>query len=367
MPKFPRIALAAWLFVSLGAGAAEVPGLFTASAEVLDQSAEQRDLGLRQALAEVLIRLTGDRSIHAWADTEAILLRAPALVQRYSFEALPEPAADGEAGQSGADVQRPRYRLQAVFDGRAVEAAAREAGLPIWGRSRPRHLLWLAISDERGPRSLIDQDSAQTRAAAILEAARARGIPLTFPLLDLEDRRNLEFADVWGGFSERVLAASARYDAPQVVTAAIGREGGLWVGRWTLLNRDGPVDSWVVTELTPEAAMAEGVHVLADRQAARLAVRSGNFVQTLALRVNGIGNLFDYGRVLGHLEGLNSVQSVQVAEITPGSVLFRLRVEGDRDTLANELALVRMLEPVEGDSTFASPLSGSTQEYRLVR
>ena len=152
-----------------------------------------------------------------------------------------------------------------------------------------------------------------------------------------------------------------------MVTAAIGREGGLWVGRWTLLNRDGPVDSWVVTELTPEAAMAEGVHVLADRQAARLAVRSGNFVQTLALRVNGIGNLFDYGRVLGHLEGLNSVQSVQVAEITPGSVLFRLRVEGDRDTLANELALVRMLEPVEGDSTFASPLSGSTQEYRLVR
>lgn len=370
-----RIALAACLILSPGLHAATVSGLFTASAEVMDQSVEQRNQGLRRALADVLVRLTGDRSIHEWNDTEALLTQAPEMVQRYSFEKLPPPEAANAPADAQPDAtpelappEPPAFRLHAVFDGRAVERAARNNGLPIWGSSRPRHLVWLALEDGSRGRALVDQDSAAERAAPVLEAARARGLPLTWPLQDLEDRRNLDFADVWGGFSDRILNASARYDAPQVVTAAIGREGGLWVSRWTLLNPDGPVDSWVVTELDPAQAMSEGLHVLADRQAARLAFRSDGYVQALNLRVHGIASLYDYGRVLNHLGGLNAVDDVQVLEVTPDRVTYRLRVEGDREALSNAIALGRLLQPQPGGQSFGMPTDEIRDlEYRLVR
>ena len=59
-----RIALAACLSSGTTGHAATLTGLYTASAEVLDQSTAQRTLGLRRALSDVLVRLTGDRSIH---------------------------------------------------------------------------------------------------------------------------------------------------------------------------------------------------------------------------------------------------------------------------------------------------------------
>ena len=374
-----RIALAACLSSGTTGHAATLTGLYTASAEVLDQSTAQRTLGLRRALSDVLVRLTGDRSIHEWNDTEALLAQAPEMVQRYSYEKLPPPEPPAEVPEPAADPdaapppEPPAYRLHAVFDGRAVERAARNNGLPIWGASRPRHLLWLAMKDDGAGRALVDQDSAAVRAAPVLEAAQARGLPLTWPLQDLEDRRSLDFAYVWGGFSDRVLQASRRYDAPQVVAAAVGREGGLWVGRWTLLNPDGPVDSWVVTETSAEQVLSEGLHVLADRQAARLAVRSDGYLQVLNLRVQGISSLYDYGRVLNHLGALNAVDDVQVLEVANDVVTYRLRVEGDREALGHAISLGRLLKPRQAFDNFGDTASisgpGPAQalEYRLAR
>src|SRR5258706_15949695 len=54
----------------------------------------------------------------------------------------------------------------------------------------------------------------------LLAVADERGLPVTLPLLDVQDLRAVTFADVWGGFEDRVAAASARYRADALL---IGR------------------------------------------------------------------------------------------------------------------------------------------------
>src|SRR3546814_14661314 len=85
-------------------------------APVSDQSTAARDGGLRQALAQVIERVSGPGSS---ANAGAVLVRAPQLVQRYGFD-----QDDGGALQ-----------LVASFDRNAVDSQLRAAGLPVWGVS----------------------------------------------------------------------------------------------------------------------------------------------------------------------------------------------------------------------------------------
>src|SRR3546814_15749404 len=111
-------------------------------APVSDQSTAARDGGLRQALAQVIERVSGPGSS---ANAGAVLVRAPQLVQRYGF--------DQDAG--GA------LQLVASFDRNAVDSQLRAAGLPVWGiRSAPAKTADLGVS---GLRSRADSASSHER------------------------------------------------------------------------------------------------------------------------------------------------------------------------------------------------------------
>ena len=45
---------------------------------------------------------------------------------------------------------------------------------------------------------------------AMEERSAERAVPIILPLLDLEDQSVISAAEIWGGFSDRVIAASAR-------------------------------------------------------------------------------------------------------------------------------------------------------------
>lgn len=87
---------------------------YEAVVPVDDNSPSSRQKGLRVALIQVLQRVVG----RADSATTAVLARAPTLVQ---YDAFQRDAASGE------------WRLRAIFDSRAVEAALKSQGLPVFG------------------------------------------------------------------------------------------------------------------------------------------------------------------------------------------------------------------------------------------
>jgi hypothetical protein len=335
------IAALALLAAALPAAAVPVRGLYEASVPVSDQNPGLRDAALRRALHVVLVRVTGQRDPAAAA---SVLERATVLVQGYGYETSP----------SGTGL-----RLRAQFDPRAVDAALRSLGLPVWGTNRLGSIVWIALRDDGQPRAVLDAASVAARAGTLPAVAEARGLPFSYPQLDASERQLVSFNEVWSGNFAGIQGASRRYNADQVVVARIGREAGRWLARWTLLNNAGAAEEWTGSFDSLELALAAGVDELADRQAQRFATQTGS-ARELRLLVAGVDTLQDYGRVLNYLRGLNPVRSAQVESARSGELTLRLQVEGDPETLARVIAAGSTLRA-------DAQMFGGAQAYVLVR
>lgn len=97
----------------------------------------------------------------------------------------------------------------------------RDAGLPVWGQRRPDTLLWLATEDENGNRQIIDDGAKGPVSSRLRELAVERGVPVVFPLMDLDDSVNISVFDVWGRFARTLQTASVRYQPDYIVGARL--------------------------------------------------------------------------------------------------------------------------------------------------
>ncbi|HUR41848.1 MAG TPA: DUF2066 domain-containing protein [Verrucomicrobiae bacterium] len=339
------LAAVALLAAALPAVAVPVRGLYDASVAVPDQGPAAREAALRRALALVLLKVTGQRDV----STISIADRASVLLQGYGYENAP-------SGQG--------LRLRAQFDPRAVDAALRAQGLPVWGANRLGTLAWIALRDDGQPRALLDATGVAARAATAPAVAEARGLPFTFPELDAAERKRVRFDDTWSGNYAGIEAASRRYNADQILVGRVGRENGRWLGRWTLLQQNGSIEDWVGAYETLELALAAGIDELADRQAQRFATQTGGTARELKLAIAGVDTLDAYAGVLNYVKGLNSVRAVQVDGARAGELTLRVQVEGDPEMLGRVIASGRVLRRDDANSSGAF---SSSQSYVLVR
>lgn len=344
--KFMRLSACltalALLAASAPASAVPVRGLYEASVPVPDQSPQQREPALRRALETVLVRVTGQRHPPVGAN---VLDRATMLVQGYGYEKEP----DGKG-----------LRLRAQFDPRAIDAALRALGVPVWGVNRLSHVVWIALRDDGQGRALLDANGVAARAPAVAATAEARGLPFVYPQLDAAERKLATFNDVWAGNFAGIQGASRTYNANLMLIGRVGRQGAGWVGRWTVLNHAGASEEWTVALETLDEVLAAGIHELADRQAQRFSTQTGS-VRELRLLVAGVDSLDDYGRVLTYVRGLNPVRGAQVESVRGGEVTLRLQVEGDPELLSRVIVAGRTLRRSESGATEGA------ESYVLVR
>lgn len=191
--------------------AVEVPDLYEAEVPVIDKSEETRETGLGEALIRVITKVTGVRGVRSDPAVAGALERPGGFVQQFRYR-----MADA-AGEPGGT--QP-WRLWARFDPRAVDGLIRDAGLRVWGRVRPAVMVWVAV-ERSGTRRLLGGEALPDLAGIVRDTARQRGIPVVLPLLDLKDQSTIRVGDVWGGFRDRIQAASARYQANVIFTGRV--------------------------------------------------------------------------------------------------------------------------------------------------
>jgi uncharacterized protein len=324
IPSSLRPALAAglalWAFAWLAAmpaNAARVPGLYQAEVEYEGD----RDEAFREALAQVLVRITGRRDIAGREEAQPLLRDAAAYAQQFR-----QPAPE---------------RLWAAFDGSALERALAELGLPVWGAERPSTLVWIAVDAGGGRRFVLASGSEFEYEEGgirdeLAQAATRRGLPVVFPLMDAEDRARASFAEVWGGFDDSILAASARYGVDAVLVGRLSLDDP-GHGRWTLLGADHG-QRW-------SGGVADSIDRLADLFAARFAVVAAGEARTLRLAVAGIESIDDYGRVSRFLGSLTAIEALSVETVEPERMVFRARLRGEPATLDEAVRLGGLLRP----------------------
>ncbi len=323
------------------AGASQAGDLYEVQVPVAGQQDRERTRALRVAFEQMLLKVTGSREA-AQAEAVVAALRQPmGYVQQYRYLPLPD---DDRAEALREDGYLEMLRVS--FDDDAVNQLLQDAGVPLWGRTRPVTLMLLAV-EERGERWLLGGDASRDRREAVEGAAATRGLPVLLPLMDLEDRRELHFTDVWGNFPDALLRASARYRPGAVLTGRLlqGR-GGDWTARWSLYQ-DGNADHWTAGAGSWVAVVATGVDGAADRIAARHAriagADGGDYVDIVVTDVRDIGG---YERTMRYLRGLDPVDRLQVTRLEPDRISFRLTLSEDRDSLVRLIGFGSALVPV---------------------
>jgi len=327
LPRLFIVAVA-WSLTALPGMAIELDDLYTAEVSVDPQDPDARDNAYRAAMAEILVRVTGDPMFMDSAQMADLFPNPTRYVTQFR---------DG-----------PEDTLIVTLDGPAIESVLRRSGNTVWGTDRPLTLVWLAVDWGDGERELVASDDQERSVGAarsidrnrllrerVQAVADLRGVPVVFPLMDTEDRQNVSFADIWGGFDERLLYASQRYGTSSVLVGRI-RPDAVTPHRWTLYL-GGERQDWAGE---PETA----ANLLADTLAAEFAYAGNAPSETVTLTISGINSVAAFGEIQTLLSGLGQIDAFEVDLVSGQQISYQVDVRGGIDRLNRALELTGVLQ-----------------------
>ena len=328
--------------------AVTMPNLYGASVAPDTTAADPRGAAIKAAMARVLIKVTGDRNAPFDPALQSMLADAGKYLNSYGSDRQGQP--------------------QVGFIATQVDQALAALRKPVWGPERPLTLVWIAVDDGSGGRALLGANDTAAlglepnppgmteRLAALRKelqsVAEERGLPITLPLLDLQDLGAVTFADVWGGFEDRVSAASTRYRADALLIGRV-RPGAIGSDVEWLLVAGGE------RQALQGLAVRDGLDAAADKFAAQFATAGGG--GAAAITVLNVHSSADYGRVVSYLEQQSALQSVDVDSFDNGVLNLRVTARGDARVVQRILALGGVLKPATGER------SGGALVFEIAR
>lgn len=307
--RYARVAgwIAAGCMAAASAGQAAEVALYRATVPLEGPSEADRNAAFGAALREVVVRASGRRDAGSNPAVIASAGRAGRLVQQYSA------TAGGE--------------LKVGFDARTIDEILNEAGLPAWPSERPATLVVLPA---RGGAGVLRVGDAAPERTQLEQAAKARGVPLVWPVADVSLqtlRAELDAASVAGA------ARAAGTDAEAVLLGTIS--GGQI--DWTLAHAG---DTW-----RRRGPAGDGAHLAADAYAAMYAPDSTRGLSVATVRVGGVESLQAYAALLNELDSLSMVRSIGVVEVDGATVRLDLTLRGDLELLRRVAMLTGSLRP----------------------
>lgn len=328
--------------------------LYKAEVLVVNEDERQFINGVRAGLLQVLVRVSGTQEV----ENSAVIASSIRHPSAY-YDAFEYASTDRTFQIAGKVV--PAKLLRIFFEPGAVAKLLRRAGFSVWGSNRPGVLLWLAVSDENGrriisdnsvsdnvaPGSNIPEDSIVDIMRGLQDQARLRGVPLLFPLLDLEDSAALSTVEVWGAFLGKIDDASRRYNPDSVLTARIAQDNvGRWSANWSYrIGRE-----WKVARnasFSPQELVRAMIDRLADDLAAKYAIDSSRGQVTLV--IEAVESLRDYAAVDRYLASLASVLNSFVVRVQDDEVEFALNTEGQNEQLIKIINLDKKMRLLSAD------------------
>ena len=323
--------------------AAEPRELYEAEVPISQQDSKAFQDAVQNAFGQVLVKLTGKKDVRA----NALLRKASQLIEEYGYR----------SGKQG------NLLLWVRFQPDATDKLLLGQGLALWGRSRPMLLVWLVV-DEQGRRYLAAAGEHPEIQDVMIEQGQTRGLPVLFPLLDIEDRAQIRLGDVLKPSAEVLRQASERYQPQAILAGHISQStADAWGGEWTLFPEDFQAEDWQASwrsQGSLDQVLRSGVDGAADRLAQRSARAAGRpDIQGVQLKVSDVKTFEDFSRVSRYLASLNAVSQVQARLVEQSSVTFDLKLRGEPQDLRQDIAMGRVLAPAEG-------VAEDALQYRLM-
>ena len=339
-----RLALLTWLMcLALAPALAQNVSLYTGEAPVADQSDEARAVGMKMALSQVVVKLTGDNTVVSRDTVAKALTESERYAQQYSYR------QDVVNDPSGAQV---KLTLVAQFDRAAIDRLLHDFGIKAASGARPPVLTFVALDDGNGPRLVGESSSAEGR--SLVSAAQQRGLNIALPNLSDADQTALGTQAAWNADLAGLAPFAAKYQTNLLLIGQIRRVGEQWSAHWTLSDGNAP-QAWDATGEQIDVVLTAGAAGAADRLSGHYAATSlERKITNTTVWISGLTSAEDYARMLSALTHDDLVREAQPQSVRGDGVLVKLTLNVALEPwLANlpaegPLRVVSARPPLEG-------------------
>jgi len=316
-----------------------VEELFTIEMPVADQTTSVRLEAFGEAFKLVVIKVSGsDDALRSPAFSRPMQSSARYVKQ---FRYINRKDENSEGFDSGQII------LKIDFNQQLVEGLLRENNFPVWGRERPGSLLVVSY-DVNETISLVSEDTTPKIIELLDEAAVKLGVPVLFPLMDLEDIALVNIGDIVSRQYENIDILADRYGPDALVIGQIvGRSGQGWHGDWEVRFAE-QVFKWKYKGSSKQQVVEQAIKHLARVLALEYALEDHRRVdQALLISVSAMPEFKQVISVQRYLESLAVVDSVRVSLISDDVVTFKLKLRNDPEDLQRLIELGEMLEQLD--------------------
>lgn len=333
--------------------AARVSSLYKAEVPVTSQSAQDRTQALSDAMAQVLIKVSGNSQIIDNPNIKSRLSNAAHYMQEFGYSTLNNSTHP--------------YRLDVKFDSDGVNKLLRSASASIWGVNRPLILTWVALEVPNHSAEIIDNSSQSEIKELFKHDADRRGLPVIFPVMDVADLNQVNANDIAAMTIPTLQNAAKRYrsDAILILRLVQSAEGYSATAKLVMGNEQ---EDWTLTQKTLAEVLKAVVDNVTDKLAGRYATVVTNTVQgRLAIKVKGISQQNDYAELTYYFQHLPHVAKAQVVRISGDEVFFNVSLRGTRESFMQILSLGNKLSPVIAESNITSEASDQNLAFQWNR
>lgn len=321
-----------------------VRNLYEAEVPVSGQSRAEREEAVREALKEVLVRISGLNDASSLAADEDLVRKPSQYVQQFRYRRFKPKEVIPETLENAKPYNQ---MLWLRFTKKTINKLLLNQGLSVWGKTRPSTLIWLVIDDQKN-RVLIGNNTNHNGRTHLEEASKKRGLPVRLPLLDLADQSKLQITDVWGNFEDTILAASERYQTESVLVGRVYLNfAHTWHTRWTLYSAGQRQDWDFGSSDSLSEAVNQGIaktgEILSEKFARVKATAESTANNMVVLQIKNISNLKTYNRTIKYLKGLSTVSKVSPFKINKEDVIFHVQSHSGRLGLSQAISLGRVL------------------------
>lgn len=325
-----KILYLACVAVSCSANAIQVFNLYTVEVPAIDKQTSTRADLLSGAFDSVLVKISGSKDILMHDGLDSPRKNASDYVQRYSYK---NKIVGNENGLS-----QEQTFLVVNFNESMINSLISSLEKPYLGSNRPLTTVWLDIEGDMLDRNQIEE--------ILEELADNYGIPVALPLLDLQDRSNVEDFDIKNFDEHKLTLASQRYGADIILAGAVRNFAGHWMTSWKIINADG-AESWKINGLELDTQIEEVLSRLSEYMVKNYGNAAHNdfLSSSTNIKVSGINRVEDYARIYDYLRNLSNVDQVEVYKIESTMVEFKVTADGGFLSLQKTIALDRVLVP----------------------
>ncbi len=331
--------------------AVEVKGLYEIEVLAKSRSQEDRNNAIQEALKVVLGRIVVADNVLQTAVVKTAVAAAPHYVRQFQFSMTPD----------GRQTDEQARLLRVLFDEQQLLSLLRSSNVGIWGEIRPETLVWLVVDGQEG-RQFYNADNMPVVENALIKAANLKGLPVIFPILDLEEQQKISVNEVLSADSRHLLDMSKRYDVVSVMAGRLVNKGHCWQAEWALYFDD-RIKQWSSSCNPLNGVVVNGMQgtydVLSKYYGVKPDIQEKGFT---IVKISGIKGMTEMTRVTGYLQSLPMIKSVNWVSVEDGYTVYRINYAGSEAVLAEGLIAAGMLTPVMGNEYNQNEL-----KYRLLQ